>query len=90
MKELIRKLFGIEPEIIEKEIFVPKEVIVTKEIPIAAVGEMLDKLSEQLSNRDTVLQLCRREANDYERGRIQGQIDMLSKIYMELSNAEES
>lgn len=94
MKELIKKLFRIEPEVqyveveVIKEVEVPVEVI--KEIPIAKVGEMLDVFQDKLSNRSTVLQLCSEGVTEYQRGRIQGQIDMLSKIMLELAGSDDA
>lgn len=94
MKELIKKLFRIEPEVqyveveVIKEVEVPVEVI--KEIPIAKVGEMLDVFQDKLSNRSTVLQLCGEGVTEYQRGRIQGQIDMLSKIMLELAGSDDA
>lgn len=90
MKDFLRKWLDIEPEIIEREVFVEKEVI--KEMPTAKVGEILDGLQEQLSGRSVVLTLAAPNATDYERGRIKGQIEMLSKVMLGLAykDGEES
>ncbi len=51
--------------------------------------KLLEKYQEKLSGRGTVLELCREDATDYARGRIQGQIDMLTKLMMELASEAE-
>lgn len=76
MKKFLAKLLGIKPE------------VKTVGVPIAKVIEILESNQEKLSNRNIVLELCSEDADDYKRGKIQGQIDMLSVIMMELSNAE--
>lgn len=86
MKKLLVKLLKLEPETIVK--YVPKEIEVIKEMPQTKVIEMLDGFQEKLSNRSTVNQLCMEHVTDYERGRIQGQIDMLTKIMIEMANEE--
>lgn len=47
--------------------------------------EMLEKYQDKFASRELVLQLCSEGASDYDRGRIQGQIEMLTKLMMELS-----
>lgn len=51
--------------------------------------DLLDAESELLSNRATVLQLAQEDVSDYHRGRIMGQIEMLTKIYMRLRDEHE-
>lgn len=87
MKEFLRKLLKVEPEIIEKEVFVPKEVRV--EVLPAKLEEILDGLQETLSSRATVLQLCREDATEWHRGKIQGQIEMLSKVMIEFAGRDD-
>lgn len=52
------------------------------------VIQELDALSEKLNGRNIVLQLTKKDATDWDRGRIQGQIEMLSKVFEALSNRE--
>lgn len=46
--------------------------------------EMIEEEGELLSNRNCVLQLCHKDTSEYDRGRIQGQIEMLTKIMTRL------
>lgn len=51
--------------------------------------KMLDDASERLNGRNVVLQLASEHTSDYERGRIMGQIDMITKLMMELAGDED-
>ncbi len=50
---------------------------------------ILEKAGEKLSNRNMVLQLCNRNVSDYDRGVIQGKIEMLSHIMSDLASKDE-
>ncbi len=52
------------------------------------VTKVLDELGEKLNGRGIVLQLCKEDATEYERGRIKGQIEMLSSINRALAKGE--
>jgi hypothetical protein len=53
------------------------------------IVEILESEGDKLSCRNTVLQLCANGVTDYDRGRIQGQIEMLTKIMQRLASNEE-
>lgn len=46
--------------------------------------ELLEKTGEKFSSRDMVLQLSAEHVTDYERGKVQGKIEMLSYLMREL------
>lgn len=46
--------------------------------------DILEQEGEKLSNRAIVLQLCAENVSDYQRGRIQGQIEMLTQVMRRL------
>lgn len=50
--------------------------------------ELLEKTGETFSNRAMVLQLCKEDISDYERGKIQGKIEMLTHLMRELVGDE--
>ena len=76
IKRLFRRWLNVEPEVIEVKVTMPKVI------------EILDTFQEKLSNRATVLSLASENATDFERGRIKGQIEMLSKVTMEIAGSE--
>lgn len=50
--------------------------------------KILDSIQEKFSSRTLVLQLCSEDVTDYERGKIQGQIDMLTEINLKLAEGD--
>jgi len=51
--------------------------------------ELLEKTGDKFSGRDMVLQLASENISDYERGKIQGKIEMLSYLMRELVGDED-
>ena len=51
--------------------------------------KLLEDTGDKFSSRDIVLQLCSSEITDYERGKIQGKIEMLSYLMRELVEDED-
>lgn len=52
------------------------------------IKDILDDLQERLSGRQLVLQLASRDVTEYDRGKIMGQIEMLSIVMRELAQAD--
>lgn len=51
---------------------------------------MLEEAQDKLTGREMVLQLTAQDVTDYERGRIQGKIEMLTYLMRELAEDETS
>lgn len=52
--------------------------------------KILEDAQDKLSSRECVISLCAKDVSDYERGIIQGRIDMLGYIMQELSSTDEA
>ena len=50
------------------------------------VIKILDEMQESLANRNIVLELCREDVTDYDRGKVQGKIEMLSFLMNKLTD----
>ena len=50
---------------------------------------LLESTGQKFANRDMVLQLCQPEVSEYERGKIQGKIEMLSFLLNELTGSRQ-
>lgn len=51
--------------------------------------ELLEKTQDKLNGREMVLQLCSEDISDYERGKVQGKIEMLTYLMIELSGKDD-
>jgi hypothetical protein len=51
------------------------------------VIRLLEEEQDKLSSRATVLELCKQDASEYQRGRIMGQIEMLTHIMRKLAES---
>jgi hypothetical protein len=51
--------------------------------------KLLEDTQDKLSGRDIVLQLSAPEVTDYERGKVQGKIEMLTYLMRELVGDED-
>lgn len=51
--------------------------------------ELLEKTQDKMHGRDMVLQLCAEDVTDYDRGKVQGKIEMLTYLMMELTGRDD-
>jgi len=63
-------------------------IIAGKRKSMEKIIKILDSIQEKFSSRTLVLQLCSEDVTDYERGKIQGQIDMLTEINLKLAEGD--